>query len=114
MSIRFVPPGLFTLDRGFAAYVTLREGDTGLDRLDTVLLSSAMAASLGVRAGDKVNILTTGRNLAGPPRLTPVGFRDLRHRLPGAGRHAGVCPACAGGADPVSQGGPRDDRGQGP
>ena len=31
-SIRFVPPGLFTLDKGFAAYVTLREGDTGLDR----------------------------------------------------------------------------------
>jgi lipoprotein-releasing system permease protein len=72
-SIRFVPPGLFSLDKGFASYVVLHEGDAGLDRPDTVLVSSAMAASLGVKAGDRVNILTTWEeNLAGPPRLTPV------------------------------------------
>ena len=72
-SIRFVPPALFSLDKGFASYVVLREGDAGLDRPDTVLVSSAMAAALGVRAGDKVNILTTWEeNLSGPPRLTPV------------------------------------------
>jgi lipoprotein-releasing system permease protein len=72
-SIRFVPPELFSLDKGFASYVVLREGDTGLDRPDTVLVSSAMAAGLGVKAGDRVNILTTWEeNLAGPPRLTPV------------------------------------------
>jgi len=73
VSIRFVPPGLFSLDKGFASYVVLREGDAGLDQPDTVLVSSAMAASLGVRAGDRVNILTTWEeNLSGPPRLSPV------------------------------------------
>jgi lipoprotein-releasing system permease protein len=72
-SIRFVPPGLFSLDKGFGSYVVLREGDAGLDQKDTVLVSSAMAASLGVRAGDSVNILTTWEeNLSGLPRLTPV------------------------------------------
>ncbi len=72
-SIRFVPPGLFSLDKGFGSYVVLREGESGLDKPDTVLVSSAMAASLGVRAGDRVNILTTWEeNLTGPPRLTPV------------------------------------------
>ena len=66
-SIRCVPPDVFTRDKGFASYVVLREGDTGLDRPDTVLVSSAIAAALGVKAGDRVNILTTWEeNLRGP------------------------------------------------
>lgn len=73
VSIRFVPPGLFELDKGFRSFVMIREGDAGLDRPDSLLVSSAMAASLGVSAGDTVNVLTTwGENLSGPPRLTPV------------------------------------------
>jgi lipoprotein-releasing system permease protein len=73
VSIRFVPPGLFDLDKGFRSFVVIREGDAGLDRPDSLLVSSAMAGSLGVSAGDTVNILTTwGENLSGPPRLTPV------------------------------------------
>ena len=73
VSIRFVPPDLFDLDKGFRSFVIIRDGDAGLDRPDTVLVSSAMAATLGVSAGETVNILTTwGENLSGPPRLTPV------------------------------------------
>ena len=73
VSIRFVPPDLFDLDKGFRSFVVIREGDAGLDRPDSVLVSSAMAASLGVAAGDTVSILTTWEeNLSGPPRLTPV------------------------------------------
>jgi lipoprotein-releasing system permease protein len=73
VSIRFVPPGLFDLDKGFRSYVAIREGEAGLDHPDSLLVSSAMAASLGVAAGDTVNVLTTwGENLSGPPRLTPV------------------------------------------
>jgi lipoprotein-releasing system permease protein len=72
-SIRFVPPTLFDLDKGFRSYVTIRDGDARLDQADTLLVSSAMAATLGVKAGDTVNVLTTwGENLSGPPRLTPV------------------------------------------
>jgi len=40
---------------------------------DAVLVSAALAATLGVGPGDTVNILTTwGEDLSGPPRLTPV------------------------------------------
>jgi lipoprotein-releasing system permease protein len=73
VSIRFVPPGLFELDKGFRSYVANREGEAGLDRPDSLLVSLAMASTLGVSAGDTVNILTTWEeNLSGPPRLTPV------------------------------------------
>jgi lipoprotein-releasing system permease protein len=73
VSIRFVPPDLFNLDKGFRAIVAIREGDAGLAQPDSLLVSSAIAASLGVSAGDTVSVLTTwGENLSGPPRLTPV------------------------------------------
>ncbi len=73
VSIRFVPPDLFTRDKGFRAFVVIRDGDAALDQPGSLLVSSAMAASLGVKAGDTVNILTTWEeNLSGPPRLTPV------------------------------------------
>ncbi|MGO9309722.1 MAG: ABC transporter permease [Spirochaetia bacterium] len=72
-SIRFVPPDLFSRDKGFRAFVSIREGDDRLDRPNSLLVSSAMAASLGVRAGDMVSVLTTWEeNLSGPPKLTPV------------------------------------------
>ncbi len=73
VSIRFVPPDLFDRDKGFRAFVAIREGDAGLDRPDSLMVSSAMAASLGVGAGDAVDVLTTwGESLSGPPKLTPV------------------------------------------
>src|SRR5271157_2565943 len=73
VSIRFVPPDLFDRDTGFRAFVSIREGDDRLDRPDCLLVSSAMAASLAIRAGDTVSVLTTWEeNLSGPPKLTPV------------------------------------------
>lgn len=72
-SIRFVPPDLLERDRGFRSFVTVRQGEPGLDRPDTILVSSAMARTLDVSAGDTVNVLTTwGENMSGPPKLTPV------------------------------------------
>jgi len=90
VSVRFVPPDIFQRDAGFRSYVTLRAGSGSLERQDSVLLSSALAASLGVSAGDRVSLLTTwGENLGGPPRLTPVtvtgvydtGYQELDSAL---------------------------------
>jgi lipoprotein-releasing system permease protein len=90
VSVRFVPPDVFQRDRGFRSFVTIRAGDATLARADSLLLSSALAGSLGVSAGDRVNLLTTwGENLSGPPRLTPVtvsgiydtGYQELDSAL---------------------------------
>ena len=90
VSVRFVPPDIFQRDAGFRTYVTLRAGGGTLEREDSLLLSSALAASLGVSAGDRVNLLTTwGENLSGLPRLTPVtvtgiydtGYQELDSAL---------------------------------
>jgi lipoprotein-releasing system permease protein len=90
VSIRFVPPDIFDRDRGFRSYVTLRAGSADLQNTNSLLLSSALAGTLGVSAGDMVNVLTTwGENLSGPPRLTPVtvtgiydtGYQELDSAL---------------------------------
>ena len=90
VSVRFVPPDIFQRDAGFRSYVTVRAGSGSLQAQDSVLLSSALAASLGVASGDRVNLLTTwGENLGGPPRLTPVtvtgiydtGYQELDSAL---------------------------------
>jgi lipoprotein-releasing system permease protein len=73
VSIRFVPPDLFQRDKGFRGLVAIREGEAGLNQTESLLLSSALASSVGVSAGDTVSVLTTwGENLSGPPKLTPV------------------------------------------
>ncbi|HUJ75840.1 MAG TPA: ABC transporter permease, partial [bacterium] len=73
VSVRFVPPDIFQRDPGFRAYAVIRGGSGSLEQPDSILLSAALAASLGVAAGDRVNLLTTwDENLGGPPRLTPV------------------------------------------
>ncbi len=90
VSIRFVPPNVFDLDRGFRSYVAMRSGSASLEPADSLLLSSALAGALGVSAGDRVNVLTTwGENLSGLPRLTPVtvtgiydtGYQELDSAL---------------------------------
>jgi len=90
VSIRFVPADIFQRDRGFRSYVTVRAGTASLERIDSLLLSSALAGALGVSAGDSVSVLTTwGENLSGPPRLTPVtvtgiydtGYQELDSAL---------------------------------
>ncbi len=72
-SIRFVAPDIFQRDPGFRTYVTVRQGTPGLDRPDTMLVSTAMASALDVAPGDVVSVLTTwGEDMSGPPKLTPV------------------------------------------
>ena len=73
VSIRFVPPDVFARDSGFRSFASVHAGSSDLSRTDTLLASSAMAASLGIKAGDKVTLLTTfGEDMSGLPRLTPL------------------------------------------
>ena len=72
-SVRFVPPDAFARDAGFRSFMSLRAGSADFTRTDSLLASSAMAASLGIKAGDRVTLLTTyGEDMSGLPHLTPL------------------------------------------
>jgi lipoprotein-releasing system permease protein len=90
VSIRCVPPDVFARDAGFRGFVTIVSGTADLSGTDAILVSSALAASLGIGAGDAVNVLTTwGTDMGGPPRLTPLkvagvyetGYQELDRTL---------------------------------
>jgi lipoprotein-releasing system permease protein len=90
VSIRCVPSDIFAADQGFASHVILRAGSTDLSRPDSLMVSAALAAVLGVTAGDSISLLTTyGENLSGAARLTPVvvsgvyetGYQELDKTL---------------------------------
>jgi lipoprotein-releasing system permease protein len=90
VSIRCVPPDVFQLDPGFRSFVSITAGAADLSRADAILLSAALAASLGVSPGDTVNVLTTyGGDMSWPPRLTPLrvtgiyetGYQELDKTL---------------------------------
>lgn len=77
VTIRFVPPDVFTRDPGFGAFVSIREGSADL-KGEAILLSIALAGSLGVRTGDTVNVLTTwAGSVSGPPRLARFSVAGL-------------------------------------
>jgi lipoprotein-releasing system permease protein len=72
VGIRFVPSDMLSRDKGLSALLTLDPVDADLSRTDSILVSTAMASTLEIAAGDTVSILTTyGENLSGLPRLTP-------------------------------------------
>jgi lipoprotein-releasing system permease protein len=72
VGLRFVPSDMLSRDTGLSAILTLTPPDADLSRTDSVIVSTAMASTLGITAGDTVNVLTTyGANLSGLPRLTP-------------------------------------------
>ncbi len=78
VSVRFVPPDVFARDGGFRSFMTMRDGADDLTRTDSILASSATAASLGIKAGDRVTLLTTyGEDMSGLPRLTPLTVRGI-------------------------------------
>ena len=90
VSIRCVPSDVFAVDSGFRSHVTLRAGSFDLSRADSLLVSAALASSLGVMVGDRVNLLTTfGENLSGAARVTPLvvsgvyetGYQELDKTL---------------------------------
>jgi lipoprotein-releasing system permease protein len=90
VSIRCVPPDVFRVDSGFRSFVSITEGSADLSRDDGILLSTALAGSLGVSPGDMVSALTTyGGDMSGPPRLTPLrvtgiyetGYQELDRSL---------------------------------
>jgi lipoprotein-releasing system permease protein len=71
VTIRCVPPDVFQRDAGFHAYVSITAGTADLSAPNAILLSSALARTLGVGPGDTVSVLTTwAEDLAGPARLT--------------------------------------------
>ena len=90
VSIRCVPPDVFSRDSGFRSFVTIKAGSADLMRPDSLLVSAALAASLGIAPGDAVNVLTTyGEGMTGLPRLTELraagiyetGYQDLDKTL---------------------------------
>ncbi|MGA2480038.1 MAG: FtsX-like permease family protein [Spirochaetia bacterium] len=89
VSIRCVPPDVFSRDKGFSSYVTITAGSADLGG-SSMLLSSALASSLGVAQGETINVLTTwSGDMSGPPRLTPLrvsgiyetGYQELDRTL---------------------------------
>jgi len=89
-SIRCVPPDVFRLDAGLRSFVSITAGSADLSESGGILLSAALAATLGVSTGDTVHVLTTyGADLRGPPRLTPLrvtgiyetGYQELDKTL---------------------------------
>jgi lipoprotein-releasing system permease protein len=73
VTIRFLPSDVFSRDPGFRSYVTITTGTADLSAPGALLLSAALARSLGVSVGDSVSIITTwSENLGGPARLTPA------------------------------------------
>jgi len=90
VTVRFVPPDLPATDPGFRSYVTLDSGAASLLDPRGILLSKALAQTLGVGTGQEVSLLTTwGQSLSGPPRLTQVhvsgvyetGYQELDKTL---------------------------------
>ena len=90
VSIRCVPSDVFSRDSGFRSFVTIKAGSADLTRTDSLLVSAALAASLGIAPGDAVNVLTTyGEGMTGLPRLTQLraagiyetGYQDLDKTL---------------------------------
>jgi len=90
VSIRCVPSDIFVEDPGFSSNITIRGGSSNLSQPDLILVSAALAASLGLNVGDRVNLLTTfGENLSGATRLTALtvggvyetGYQELDKTL---------------------------------
>jgi lipoprotein-releasing system permease protein len=90
VTLRCVPSDIFAVDPGFRSHISVKAGTADLSRSDSLLVSSALAASLGVAVGDRINLLTTyGENLSGAARLTPLlvsgiyetGYQELDKTL---------------------------------
>ena len=90
VTVRFVPSDLPATDPGFRSYVTLDEGKADLSDPHGILVSKALAQTLGVGAGQDLSLLTTwGQSMSGPPRLTTVhvagvyetGYQELDKTL---------------------------------
>jgi lipoprotein-releasing system permease protein len=73
VTVRFIPPDLFTRDAGLREFVTLVAGSADLGRPEGILLGAALAEKLGVRVGDTVILLTPyTEDAKGPPKITPL------------------------------------------
>lgn len=90
VALRCVPADVFQRDGGFRSIVTITAGTGDLSRDDGILLSAALAGTLGVSPGGTVSVLTTyGGDMSGPPRLTPLrvtgiyetGYQELDQSL---------------------------------
>jgi lipoprotein-releasing system permease protein len=90
VSIRCVPADVFARDPGFRSYIAIKAGSSDISGADSLLVSAALASSLGVTAGERVSLLTTyDENMSGLPRLTPArvagiyetGYQELDKTL---------------------------------
>jgi lipoprotein-releasing system permease protein len=73
VTVRFVPPDLFSRDAGLRGFVKLTAGSSSLTDPAAILLGQSLAESIGVNAGDRVILLTPyGEEGRGPPKVTPM------------------------------------------
>ena len=74
ITLRCVEPGAFAGDAGLHRYLSVLAGSLDLDRPRTIVLSSALASTLGVAPGDEVlSVAGLGIEAATLPLQIPVG-----------------------------------------
>jgi lipoprotein-releasing system permease protein len=71
-SIRAIEPAMLAEDPAFARLIEVRQGSLSLPERNSAILGSALAEKLGVRAGDRVSLLTLRSGISGRqgPRLS--------------------------------------------
>lgn len=73
VTIRCVAEDAFIRDSGLRSLATRTAGELSLARSDSLLVSAALARTLGIGVGEELSVLTTfGEGMRGPPRVTSV------------------------------------------
>ena len=73
VTIRCVAEDAFIRDSGLRSLATRRAGELSLARPDCLLVSAALARTLGIGVVEELSVLTTfGEGMRGPPRVTSV------------------------------------------
>jgi len=107
ITLRCVEPGAFARDDGLHRYLSVTAGSLDLDRPRMIVLSSALARTLGVGPGDEVlSVAGLGIEAATLPRLTrftvggvyETGYQELDKTVAYAGLDAAASALPARGA----------------
>ncbi len=73
VTIRCVAEDAFIRDSGLRSLATRKAGELSLTRGDSLLVSAALARTLGIGVGEELSVLTTfGEDMSGPPRVRSV------------------------------------------
>jgi lipoprotein-releasing system permease protein len=73
VTIRCVAEDAFIRDTGLRSFAARRAGELSLARADSLLVSAALARTLGIGVGEELSVLTSfAEGMSGPPRVTSV------------------------------------------